>query len=67
MLLAVKTAEVATPEPLVTAVFKPPANVPLAPLPGAAKVTVTPEAGAPPAPVTVATSGAAKGVLMAVL
>jgi hypothetical protein len=39
--LAVNVAEVATPLALVTAVFSPPAKVPLAPLVGAAKVTVT--------------------------
>lgn len=39
------TAAVATPDALVIAVFRPPANVPLAPLPGAAKVTVAPLTG----------------------
>jgi len=65
--LAVNTAEVATPEALVTAVFTPPANVPLAPLPGAVNVTVTPLTGLPPESVTVATNGAAKAVLMVVV
>jgi hypothetical protein len=53
----VNAAEVATPEAFVVAVFTPPANVPLAPLPGAANVTVTPLTGLPPASFTVATSG----------
>src|SRR5271163_954189 len=66
MALAVNTAEVATPEALVIAVFTPPANVPLAPLPGAVNVTVTPLTALPPASLTVATNGAAKAVLMAV-
>jgi hypothetical protein len=43
----VNTAEVATPEALVTAEFTPPANVPEAPLPGAVNVTVTPLTGFP--------------------
>lgn len=53
--LAVKTAEVATPLALVVAVLTPPANVPLAPVDGAVKVTITPLVGDPPV-VTVATS-----------
>src|SRR5208282_2723502 len=63
-LLAVKTAEVATPEALVIAVFAPPAKVPLAPLPGAANVTVTPLTALPPASLTVATNGAANAASM---
>src|SRR5258708_25927629 len=43
--LAVKIAAIATPCALVVAVFTPPANVPLAPLVGAVKVTVTPLTG----------------------
>jgi hypothetical protein len=65
--LAVNTAEVATPELFVTAVFTPPANVPLAPLPGAANVTVTPPTGLPPESRTVATKGAANAVLIGAL
>ena len=59
MLFAVKRAEVATPDEFVVAVLTPPAKLPLAPLAGGVKVTVTPEAGKPPVPVTVATRGAA--------
>ena len=47
-------AAVATPDALVVAVFTPPANVPLAPLPGAVNVTVTPLTRLPPASLTVA-------------
>src|SRR6266478_2173976 len=54
VLLAVNIAEVATPLALVTAVFTPPANVPLAPVcAGAVNVTVTPETGLLPASFTV--------------
>jgi hypothetical protein len=67
VLLAVNVADVATPEALVTAVFTPPAKVPLAPLPGAANVTVTPLTGLFAASFTVATNGAANAVLMAAL
>src|SRR5947207_8408073 len=66
-LLAVKVADVATPLPLVVAVFTPPAKLPLAPLPGAPNVTVTPATGLPPASFTVATSGAANAVLIVAL
>jgi hypothetical protein len=45
VLFAVKTGAVATPLAFVTAVFTPPANVPLAPLPGATNVTVAPLTG----------------------
>lgn len=62
--MAVKTAELATPLALVVAVFTPPANVPLAPLEGAVKVTTTPLTGLPPPSVTV-TCNAANGLLMA--
>ena len=67
MLFAVNRAEVATPEALVVAVLTPPANVPLAPLAGAVNVTVTPDAGKPPAPVTVATRAAANCVVTVAL
>jgi len=61
---AVKTAEVATPEALVTAVFTPPANVPLAPLVGALKVTVTLATGLLLASVTITCSCAANAELI---
>jgi hypothetical protein len=66
-LLAVNTCEVAAPEALVTAVFTPPAKVPLAPLKGAANDTVTPLKGLPPASLTVACKGLAKAVLVSAL
>src|SRR4051812_21441344 len=47
MPLAVKTADVATLDAFVTAVFVPPVNVPLAPEPGGANVTVTSGTGLP--------------------
>ena len=63
MLLAVKIAEVATPLAFVTAVFTPPANVPLAPVcAGAVNVTVTPESGLLLASFTVACSAVANAV-----
>ena len=65
--MAVNVAEVATPLLLVVAVFTPPAKLPLAPVAGAVKVTVTPCTGLPPLSFTVATSGAANAVLMAAL
>jgi hypothetical protein len=64
---AVNTAAVATPLVLVVAVFTPPANVPLAPDTGAAKVTTTPPTGLPNASVTVAWRFVAKGVPTAAL
>ena len=65
MLLAVNIAEVATPLALVTAVFTPPANVPLAPVcAGAVKVTVTPETGLLLASFTVACSAVVNAVLI---
>jgi hypothetical protein len=67
MLLAVKTAAVATPWALVVAVFTPPANVPLAPLDGAVKVTVTPLTALLDASLTVACSCVVKAVLMEAL
>jgi hypothetical protein len=63
----VNVVEVATPLAFVVAVFTPPANVPLAPLPGAVKVTVAPATGFPPLSFTVATSGAANAVLIVAL
>src|SRR5947207_2167653 len=51
----------------VVAVFTPPAKLPLAPVPGALNVTVTPATGLPPASFTVATSGAANAVLIVAL
>jgi hypothetical protein len=65
--LEVKTAEVATPDALVVAVVTPPAKPPLAPLPGAAKVTVAPPTGLPPESVTVACKVEANAVLIAAL
>jgi hypothetical protein len=65
--LAVNVAEVATPLAFVVAVFTPPANVPLAPDAGGVNVTTTPLTGLFPASVTVATSGAAKAVLIVAL
>ena len=67
MVLAVNTAEVATPEALVTAVFTPPANVPEAPLLGAVKVTVTPLTGCPVELVTVTASGLPNAIPTAAL
>jgi hypothetical protein len=64
---AVKAADVATPLAVEVAVFTPPANVPLAPLPGGVNVTSTPPTGLFPASVTVATNGAAKAALIAAL
>jgi hypothetical protein len=64
---AVNAGDVATPWAFVRAVSTPPANVPLAPVPGAANVTVTPLTALPPASLTVATSGAANAVLTAAL
>src|SRR5258708_624093 len=51
----------------VIAVLTPPANVPLAPLAGAVKVTVTPLIGLPVASFTVACSCVANAVLMVAL
>jgi hypothetical protein len=64
---AVNTAAVATPLVFVVAVFTPPANVPLAPDPGAVNVTITPLTGLPKASVTVASRFVAKAELTAVL
>jgi hypothetical protein len=65
--LAVNTADVATPLVFVTAVVTPPAKLPLAPVPGAANVTVIPLNGLPPESFTVATNGAANAVLIGAL
>ena len=67
MLLAVKRGASATPCAFVVAVFTPPANVPLAPLAGAVKVTVTLFTGLFPASLTVACSCVANAVLMVAL
>jgi hypothetical protein len=64
--LAVKVDDVATPELFVVAVL-PPAKLPLAPLPGAANVTVTPLTGLPPASFTATASGFANAVLITAL
>jgi hypothetical protein len=65
--LAVNPADIATPEPLVVAVFTPPTKVQEAPLPGALKVTVTPLTGIPPEFVTVTIKGLPNAVLMGAL
>jgi hypothetical protein len=62
--LAVKTAAVANPCASVVATFTPPANVPLAPVVGAVKVTFTPLSGLLPASFTVACSWVANAVLI---
>src|SRR5258708_23548983 len=67
VLLAVKIAARATPCALVVAVFTPLANVPLAPLVGAVKVTVTPFTGLFDASLTVACSCVANSVLRVAL
>ena len=66
---AVKADEVAAPDEsvVVVKVMAPRANVPLAPLAGAVNVTDTPPTGLPPESLTVATSGAANGVLIGAL
>ena len=58
--MAVKTADVATPPAVVTAVFTPPAKLPLAPEAGATKVTVMPLNGLLKASRTVTTTGEPK-------
>ena len=67
MLFAVKTGAVATPEAFVVEVLMPPENVPLAPLVGAAKVTVTPGTGLFPESKTVTWSCVANADLMVAL
>jgi hypothetical protein len=64
---AVNTTAVATPPVLVVAVFTPPANVPLAPDPGAVNVTTTPPTGLPKASVTAASRFTGKAVPTVVL
>jgi hypothetical protein len=64
---AVNTAAVATPLAFVVAVVTPPANAPLAPLPGAANVTTTPLTGLLPASFTVACKSVANAVLIVAL
>jgi hypothetical protein len=69
VLFAVRVEAEATPLPLVETVsvaVPEPANVPLAPAPGAVKVTETPLMGMPDSE-TVASSAAAKAVPTAVL
>ena len=58
VVFAVNVADVATPAAFVVAVFTPPANVPLGPVEGAVKVTVSPPRAVPLASLTVTTSGA---------
>jgi hypothetical protein len=66
--LAVNVTEVATPLALVTAVFTPPAHVPLGPVcAGAVNVTVTPLVGLPFTSFTVACKFVVKAVLTAAL
>jgi len=65
--LAVNTADVATPKEFVVAVLTPLANVPLAPLEGAVKVTTTPLTGLLPASFTVAVKGRPNAVLIVAL
>ena len=62
-----KTAAVAMPLLLVVAVTTPPAKLPLAPDPGAAKVTVTPLSGLLPESFTMACRLVVKAVLMVAL
>ena len=62
MALAVNAADVATPEELVVAVFRPPAKVPDAPLVGALNVTVTPLTAFPLESFTVTLNRLAKAV-----
>jgi hypothetical protein len=65
--LAVNAADIATPEPLVVAVFTPPTKLQEAPLPGAVKVTVAPLTGTPAELVTVTIKGLPNAVLMVAL
>jgi hypothetical protein len=67
VLLAVNAGAVATPPLLVVAVFTPLAKVPLAPVVGAVKVTVTPLTGLLPASFTVTCSPVANAVLIVAL
>jgi hypothetical protein len=64
---AVNTAEVATPFAFVVAVLTPLANVPLAPVLGAVKVTVTPLTGLDELSFTVTANGAENAPLIATL
>src|SRR5260370_4642650 len=66
-MLAVKTADVAIPLAFVVAVFAPPANVPLAPLAGAVKVTTAPLTGLFRESLTVACNCGANAVLICAL
>ena len=65
--MAEKATDVAIPDAFVMAVFTPPAKAPLAPLPGAVKVTVAPLTGLELESFTTTTIGAAKTVLMVAL
>ena len=69
MELAVNVGAVATPDAFVVAVavLAPPVNVPLAPVLGAANVTITPLTGLPPASFAVACSAVAKAALITAL
>src|SRR4051794_22423705 len=67
MAFAVNAGAVATPLALVTAVVTPPAKAPLAPLPGAENVTVTPATGLLLASRTVACKAVPNAVAMVVL
>ena len=67
MALAVKTGAVATPCALVMAVFTPAAKAPLAPLAGAANVTVAPLTGLLEASFTVTCSCVPNAVLTVAL
>jgi len=62
VVLAVKTGAVARPLPFVVAVVTPPANVPLAPELGTAKLTTVPNTGLPNASSTVTPNGVVKAV-----
>ena len=66
MPFAVNVVDVAIPEAFVVAVDVeiPPANVPLAPLVGAVNVTSIPETAAPPAAVTIVSSGFGNALLI---
>src|SRR5207245_7902891 len=65
--LAVKATEAAIPEASVTALFWPPAKLPLAPEAGAANVMVTPLSGLPPASLTNTFKGLANAVFTCAL
>src|SRR5579872_86143 len=60
-------ADVAIPDELVTPVFTPPAKLPLAPLDGTLKVTVSPLIGFPSVSLSTTAKGAAKAVRIVAL